>query len=336
MKKIIQLLICLTSIVIPVAANGIKESSTPQIGCAIYKFDDTFMSGVRNSILNAVEGKAKITIVDSENNQAKQNEDVELFIKLGIDCMILNPVDRAAAGVEIDKAKASQIPIVFVNRQPFVDDMEKWDKVYYVGARAKESGIMSAQILADYWKTHPEADRNNDGILQYVLLKGEPGHQDAEQRSEASTEYLKKDGIKIQKLAEDTAMWDQVKAQEKMASFLASFGNGIEAVIANNDDMALGAIEALKADGYFSNNKYMPVIGVDATAPALQALQEGTLLGTVLNDAHNQANAAVNIALLLAKNEKIDSVSIGYEMEGHYVWIPYQKVTQKNYKNFLE
>lgn len=307
----------------------------PEIGCAIYRFDDTFMTGVRNSITNAATGKAKITIVDSENNQATQNEKVELFITLGMDSLILNPVDRAAAGVEIDKAKASNIPIVFVNREPFADDMKKWDKVYYVGSKAEESGIMSGQIIADYWKGHPDADKNGDGLLQYVLLLGEPGHQDTELRSEYSIKCIEDNGIKVEKLAEDSAMWDRVKGQEKMASFIASYGDEIEAVISNNDDMALGAIEALKAAGYFTNDKYMPVVGVDATAPALQALQEGTLLGTVLNDSENQGKAAVNIAVQLAKGGEITSRTIGYDLDGHYVWIPYKKVTQDNYRDFM-
>ena len=81
----------------------------------------------------------------------------------------------------------------------------------------------------------------------------------------------------VEKVAEDTAMWDRVKGQEKMAAFLASSESKIEAVLANNDDMALGAIEALKAKGYFKDNKFLPVVGVDATAPAIQALSDGTL-----------------------------------------------------------
>ncbi len=292
------------------AACALKDSSMPEIGCAIYRFDDTFMTGVRAAIGNAAKSRAKITIVDSENDQAEQNSQVELFLSLGVDCLILNSVDRAAAGVEIDKARAFGVPVVFVNREPFGDDVKKWGKVYYVGANAEESGRLSAEILADYWASHPKADRNGDGVLQYVLLRGEPGHQDTELRSEASIRCLENRGIKLEKLAEDTAFWDRVKGQEKMAAFLASFGDEIEAVISNNDDMALGAIEALKAVGYFANGKYVPVVGVDATAPALQALQDGTLLGTVLNDAENQGRAAVNIAMALAKGE-VDRLRVG-------------------------
>ncbi len=207
--------------------------------------------------------------------------------------------------------------------------MKKWDKVYYVGAKAEQSGTMSGQLVVDYFKSHPEADKNKDGALQYVMLKGEPGHQDAELRTKFSVKAVEDAGIKVEKLAEDTAMWDRVKGQEKMAAFLASHGDKIEAVFANNDDMALGAIEALKAKGYFKDNKYIPVVGVDATAPALKALEDGTMLGTVLNDAKNQGKATLNLAQVLASGQTPSKDNIGYELtDGKYVWVPYKK----NYK----
>ncbi len=306
-----------------------------EIGCAIYKFDDTFMTGVRNAIAEAAKDKVKVDIVDSQNSQSTQNDRVDMFITKRLNSMAINPVDRTAAGVIIDKAKAENIPVVFFNREPLPEDMQKWDKVYYVGAKAEESGTMSGQIIVDYWTSHPEADRNGDGVLQYVMLKGEPGHQDAELRTEFSMKAVADAGIKVEKLAEDTGLWDRVRGQEKMAAFLAAHGDKIEAVFANNDDMALGAIEALKAAGYFKDGKFMPVVGVDATAPAIQALEEGTLLGTVLNDAVNQGVATFNLSFLLAKGETPTSENAGYEItDGQYVWVPYKKVTLENVAEF--
>lgn len=336
MKKVAIVLCVALIIVTPIFAQGAGESKGIEIGCAIYKFDDTFMTGVRNAITAAAaETDAKVEVVDSMNIQATQNEKVDLFITKGMKSMQINPVDRAAAGTIIDKAKKANIPVVFFNREPFAEDMAKWDKIYYVGARAEESGTMSGQIIADYWKAHPEMDKNKDGVLQYIMLKGEPGHQDAELRTEYSIKALQDAGIKVQKLAEDTGMWDRVKGQEKMAAFLASHGDKIEAVFANNDDMALGAIEALKAAGYFKDGKFMPVVGVDATAPALQALEEGTLLGTVLNDAVNQGRATFFLSYELAKGNTPTSQSIGYQItDGKYVWVPYQMVTKDNYQQF--
>ena len=124
----------------------------PQIGMAIYKFDDTFMSGVRARIEADAKGKAKVDIVDSQNSQPTQNEKIDLFINKKYKAIGVNVVDRPAAGVIIDKAKAANIPLVFMNREPTPEDMKKWDKVYYVGAKAEQSGEMQGKILADYFK----------------------------------------------------------------------------------------------------------------------------------------------------------------------------------------
>lgn len=334
MKKV-SLLVVMVLVVLMVGV--LVEAASIHIGCAIYKFDDTFMTGVRNAISAAAKEKGvKIDIVDSQNAQPTQNDKVDLFITKKMNALAINPVDRTAAGVIIEKAKKANIPVVFFNREPLPEDMKKWDKVYYVGAMAAESGTMSGQLLVDYWKANPAADKNKDGVMQYVMLKGEPGHQDAELRTKYSVKAIEDAGIKVEKLAEDTGMWDRVRGQEKMAAFLAANGDKIEAVLANNDDMALGAIEALKAAGYFKDGKYMPVVGVDATAPALQALQEGTLLGTVLNDAKNQGKATLELAYLLATGKTPTKENFGYTItDGKYVWVPYAKITKANMKDAL-
>ncbi|NOV04489.1 galactose ABC transporter substrate-binding protein [Paenibacillus planticolens] len=314
------------------AAPAKTEAKKPTIGVAIYKFDDTFMSGVRAAIADAAKDKATVDIVDSQNSQPTQNDKVDLFITKKVNALAINAVDRTAAGVIIDKAKTANVPVVFLNREPLADDMKKWDKVYYVGAKAEQSGTMEGQLLVDYFKAHPEADKNKDGKIQYVMLKGEPGHQDAELRTKFSVQAITDAGLGVEKIAEDTAMWDRVKGQEKMAAFLAANEDKIEAVIANNDDMALGAIEALKAKGYFKEGgKYMPVVGVDATAPALQALGDGTLLGTVLNDAKNQGAATTNVATALANGLVPSKETTGYDVtDGKYIWISYKKITKAN------
>ena len=332
MRKIISGIVigALAVTAVACSSNDGGGNSLPKTGVAIYKFDDTFMSSVRSAITSAAEGKIAVDIVDSQNSQPTQNDKVDLFVSKKMKAMAINPVDRTAAGVIIDKAKKAKIPVVFLNREPLADDLAKWDKAYFVGAKAEESGSMEGQILVDYWNANPDMDKNGDGILQYVMLKGEPGHQDAELRTKHSVLAIEEAGIKVEKLAEDTAMWDRVKGQEKMAAFIAANGDKIEAVIANNDDMALGAIEALKAAGYFKDDKFMPVVGVDATDPAMQALKDGTLLGTVLNDAENQGKATVELMKVLAAGETPTKDNTGYEItEGKYVWIPYQKVTQK-------
>jgi len=336
MKKIVVSVLMLTMLSAVVFAGGGSQSSGAtggnQIGVAIYKFDDTFMSYMRNAIIQNAQGKIDVNMVDSQNSQPTQNDQVDQFITRKMKAIAINPVDRTAASTIIDKSKAANIPVVFFNREPFANDMNKWDKVYYVGAKAEQSGTMQGEIAAEWWKAHPEADKNKDGVMQYIMLKGEPGHQDAELRTEYSIKAVTGAGIKVQLLAEDTAMWDRPRAVEKMDAFWARFGDQIEVVFCNNDDMALGAIESLRKVGFFTGNRYLPVVGVDATAPALQALAEGTLLGTVLNDAANQGKATFDLTYALATGTT--PTTTAGAMDGRYCWVPYQKVTRDNYRNF--
>ena len=310
------------------------------VGACIYKFDDSFMTGVRNAMRAEMDRQGgELEIVDSQNRQPTQNDQVDAYISKGANALIVNPVDRTAAQPLMEKAKAENLPIVFINREPYADVMAAYDKIWYVGAKAEESGTQSGQIIVDYFKAHPEADRNHDGKIQYIMIRGEQGHQDAVLRTEYSIQAMKDGGFELVELGSDTANWDKVQATDKMKGFISAVGiDNIEAVLANNDDMALGAIEALKAEGYNLGDpaKYIPVVGVDATAPALEAMGKGEMLGTVLNDADNQGFAAVRIAVVAADGNHVTEESIGYKItDGKYIWIPYRPVTAENYREFM-
>ena len=321
---------------VAVVATGSFAQAQAKIGATIYKFDDTFMSYVRGKIESEAKAAGTtLSVQDGQNDQSKQNDIVDLFLTQGYNALALNMVEPTSANVVIQKAKASKVPIVFFNREPADLDLAKYPGVYYVGAKAQESGTMEGQIVVDYWKKHPEADKNKDGKLQYVMLIGDPANTDAKYRTEFSVKAVTDAGIKVDQLAADTAMWNRGDAQNKVQAWLAKFGDKIEVVFANNDDMALGAIEALKAAGYFTGGKYIPVVGVDDTPPAQDALKQGTLLGTVLNDAVNQGKATYDLAAQLGSGAKMLKTVAPLankdgkpDPNGHYVWVPYQKVTQ--------
>lgn len=342
MKK--SLLAIAATAVLSMAAATSAQANDVLIGSCIYKFDDTFMTGVRNNMEKAAaDVGAEIELVDSQNRQPMQNDQVDTFITKGVNALIINPVDRSAAGPLADKAKAADLPIVFINREPDKAILDGWEKAYYVGAKAEESGTIGGQLIAEYFKAHPEADKNGDGKLQYILIKGEQGHQDATLRSEYCVKAMLDAGLEIEEIGSDNANWDKVQGHDKMKNFITALGvDAIEAVLANNDDMALGAVEALKSEGYNLGtdgkdpSKFIPVVGVDATAPALQAIAKGQMLGTSLNDAKNQGTAAVLIANKIAQGQEVTKDSIGYTItDGKYVWIPYVRVTQENYKDFM-
>ena len=333
--------VILAVVFVAVSALAAFAAEDDPIGACIYKYDDTFMTNVRRAMLTEAERAGQVLdVVDSQNRQPLQNDQVDTHISKGVKALIINPVDRTAADPLMQKAKAEGLPIVFMNREPYPEVMAAYDKIWYVGAKAEESGTQSGQIIADYFKAHPEADKNGDGKIQYIMIRGEQGHQDATLRTEYSTKAMKEAGFEIVELGSDTANWDKVQATDKMKGFISAVGiDNIEAVLANNDDMALGAIEALKAEGYNMGDpkKYIPVVGVDATAPALEAMSKGEMLGTVLNDADNQGIAAVKIAYLAADDKPITDETLGYHVtDGKYVWIPYRPVTAENYREFMK
>lgn len=328
MKKILALLaVVLLSVSTLSACSTTEEtgSSTVKVGIAIYKFDDTFMTNYRNEMeayfatKNTDEVTYEVSITDGKNDQATQTEQIDSFIAQGYNVLIVNLVDLTAASTIIEKVKAANIPTVFINRQPTADDMALWDKITYVGAKAEDSGTFQGEIAVDLWKADAALDKNGDGVMQYVMLMGQEIHQDAALRTEYSIKKIEAEGIKVEKLFEERGNWDRVLGQEKTAAAIAQFGDEIEVVFGNNDDMALGAIEALKAAGMV-----VPVIGVDATAPALDAIAAGDLAGTVLNDSTGQAHTSVDKALALLAGETL---------EKEY-WVPYVKVTPENYTEF--
>lgn len=318
--------------------GGGKDESL-RIGAALYTQDDTFISAMAQDLEGLVReaesgtGK-KITlfIADGKSSQSTQMDQVDRFLARGCDVLCVNLVDRTAAAVIADKAEAEGVPLVFFNRQPVAEDIQRWERIYYVGADARESGELQGKLVLDAWRADREAlDRNGDGVLQYVMLEGEPGHQDSLLRTEYSIKAVTDGGVEVEKLANETANWNRAQAAARTAQWLEEFGDGIEAVFANNDDMALGAIDALAST---PRERWPLIVGVDATAPALEAVAAGQLYGTVHNDGRGQAQAILDLTLALWNGE--DPAQAVDLAEDHYVWLPYRQVTLENLEEFME
>src|SRR5476649_1192448 len=313
----------------------VARAADTRIGVTIYKYDDNFMSEVRKALeRDASETKGvQLLMNDSQNDQSKQNDQVDVLIAKGVKALAINLVDPAAAPVIISKARGADIPVVFYNKEPSRKDLDSYDKAYYVGTESKQSGVIQGELIAKHWRANPQWDLNKDGVIQYVLLKGEPGHPDAEARTKYVIETLNgKESIKTDQLQLDTAMWDTAQAKDKMDAWLSGpNGNKIEVVIANNDAMAMGAVEALKAH----NKSSIPVFGVDALPEALALVKSGAMAGTVLNDANNQAKATFELAKNLAEG-KPAADGTKWKVEDKVVRIPYVPVDQSNLSNFVK
>ena len=304
-----------------------------RIGVTIYKYDDNFMALMRKEIDKEAKQLKGIELLmnDSQNAQSIQNDQVDVLLSKGVKALAINLVDPSAAPTIIGKAKPDNIPVVFFNKDPGEKAIGSYDMAYYVGTDPKESGIIQGDLIAKQWKAMPAMDLNKDGKIQFVLLKGEPGHPDAEARTKYVVDQLNKQGIQTEQLFMDTGMWDAAMAKDKTDAWLSSSrANDIEIIISNNDGMALGALEATKAHG-----KKLPIFGVDALPEALQLIKKGDLAGTVLNDGVNQGKAVVQLSNNLAQG-KAANEGTNWKVENRVVRIPYVGVDKDNLSEFLK
>ncbi len=335
--KSLPVLLVLTLLVS--CGGGERPDHSLRIGVALYTQDDTFISALAQHLEQLAQDEEsrigqKITLLisDSRSNQTTQMDQVDRFLSRGCDVLCVNIVDRTAAAVLVDKAEAENVPLIFFNRQPVDEDIQRWSQTYYVGASAQESGALQGQLVLDAWnEDHSRWDRNGDGVLQYVMLEGEPGHQDSLLRTEYAIAAITDGGVEVERLARDTANWNRAQASARIARWLEEFGDQIEVILSNNDDMALGAIDALSETDRPLED-WPLIAGVDATAPAMEAVAAGQLYGTVHNDDRGQAQAMLNLALALyAGEDPADAVNL---VDGHYVWLPYCQVTRENLDAF--
>lgn len=298
-------------------ATGTTVASAQEIGATIAAFDDNFLTVMRNGMTDhaaSLDG-VNLQVEDASNDLAKQIDQVKNFVASGVDAIIVNIVDTSA-GAAITEA-AGNVPLVFVNRQPDnVDSLP--DTQAFVASNEVESGTLEAFEICKNLR----AAGKSGGATGY-LMNGELSNQAAVQRSKDVHDIIGNDMCNFMTLIdEQTANWSRDQAQDLMTNWLSS-GEPFDFVIANNDEMAIGAIQAMKAAGIDMAD--VEVGGVDATQDALVAMQAGDLDVTVFQDAFGQGAGSVNTAIALAAGEDVDSK----------VYIPFQLVTPDNIGNFL-
>ena len=311
--------------------GGGSDASEPTIpeggtvGVCIYKFDDAFMTTYRNSLQEILKSKGyKVTVVDGNNDQAKQNEQINTFITQKVDALIINPVMTSAADQIIDTVKNAGIPTVLINREPTAEQMSAYDKLVYVGCNAAQSGTFQGELILE---TANQGDINGDGVINYIMIQGDPENIDAQLRTEYSVKALTDAGKEVKQLNLTRGDWDRNRGQEIAANDLAQFGDKIEVIFCNNDDMAIGALQSIQAAGR-KVNEDIYLVGVDALDAALNEVMNGNMTGTVLNDAVGQATEAVNQMEALLGGATFSSGS-------QSVYVNYVKVTPDNVGDFM-
>ena len=322
-----------------VGAAQVKADDEKILGAGIYSASDNFNSYIGKAITNACDGIFKTNIEDGQNDQSTQNNQVDTMLAKGASAVAVSVCDVTAATTLIQKCKdAGNVPIIFFNKEiTDYDVINSYENAYQVTSTGGDYGAsIQAQMVIDYWKEHPEMDKNGDGKLQLVYLMGDPGHTASQPRCDYLKSTIEDAGIEIDLLAEDTGMWVTATAKEKMDAWVSKYGDEIECCVAGNDAMALGALSAVEAAGFNTDgeesSKYIPIYGIDALPEILSKIESGEITGSVLQDAKTQGQTIVKMAEnLTSGKDAVDGIEgVETEEEAKAVRVPYQAITKDN------
>ena len=350
MKKLIAtiltLALALTAILGLVSCKG---SGDGEISVFYYTNADPYISTVRASMDKLLNTAGlKFQNYDANGSQTTQTEQITTAIAKGSRALIVNLVDTNsddAAQNIVNMAKEKDIPVIFFNRSVKKSVITSYEKCAFVGTDYEEAGHLQGKIIGDYvLANYDKLDLNGDGKISYAMFKGQEGNQEAIARTEfavkdanailtaaGKSELVYYDAANTNKYQVDQqGQWSAAAATDYMNTNLSRFNeannNMIELVIANNDEMALGAITALQEKGYNNggNSKLIPVFGVDATEAAKNAIKNGTMIGTIKQDADGMAEAISTIVQNLVNGKTMfDSVATEKVVENWRVNIPY-------------
>lgn len=337
MKKFI-IVLCISILLILVGCS--KE--TTKIGILIYDENDTFISELEEYLTENMPKDMTYEINYASNSQFIQNQQLLTFLDEGIDILLINAVDRLAGATIVEKCEKKGVPVIFFNREPLESDIKDGKDIYYVGADADNLGIKQADIVSDLFGPPTDLidtyDKNNDGIIQTVIIKGEQGHQDAEKRTRNVIERLQNLEYEVDLLSTRVANWRRTEGFDVMEELYLEFGDSIELVLSNNDDMALGAIDYFLEASIFAIkeaenfNQPIVVIGVDGTKTGLEAIDKGLMYGSVLNDADKQSQAIIKLVEYI--NDKKDMSDFPFVIKkGHYIYIDGEIILKTNELN---
>jgi len=290
------------------------------IGVSVARFDDNGLTIMRTGMTDHAKtiSGLELQVEDAQDDVARQLDQINNFIASGVDAIIVNAVDTNATEAMSNAASAAGVPLVYVNRQPInMDTLPKGQA--FVASNEIESGTLAAFRMCQDLR----AQGKSGGAKAYMLM-GQLSNQAAVQRSKDFHDVIGMDMCNfITLIDEQTANWSRDEAQDLMTNWISS-GEPFDAVFGNNDEMAIGAIQAMKAAGISMDD--VVVGGVDATPDALVAMQAGEMDVTVFQDLAGQGAGSIDTAIKLSKGEAVDKT----------VFIPFKLVTPENVASFLQ
>ncbi len=324
-----------------------------EISVFYYTYSDTYISSVRAELDKALgDAGIKFQNYDSNSNQTTQTEQVQTAIAKGSNLLVVNIVDTGSSDAAqniVNLAKEKNIPVIFFNRSVAEDVIKSYDKCIMIGTDYEMAGHMQGEMVGKYLvENFDEVDLNGDGKISYVMFKGQEGNLEAIARTQFGVEDADKilsengkpklefyDSVNKNKyLVDQDGNWSSAAATDYMGTILAQYSensnNMVELVIANNDEMALGAIAALQTAGYNNGTgKTIPVFGVDATKAAQAKIDEGAMIGTVKQDSEGMAEAIADVSgNLLGGKDVFDGIDKENIVGDWRINIPYEQYTK--------
>ncbi len=350
MKKLVELL--MTIIIVNlisatlVASNSKMATTNPsvsikypvKVAVVVPDLEELFVSEIITNLKDIQkenEGKVQYTFFSSNREQAIENEIINTILEnKEADILLVDLVDQINSAQEvINKIKEYNIPVIIFHREPYEqkDAIKSYGKALFIGSYSAEGGVLQGELIVDQWNKNKQIiDKNGDNIMQYIMLKGKSTDLDEIERTKNSIPVINNAGIKTEELASRFANWDLAQAKEITESLLLKYGNKIEVIIANNDAMAIGAIEVLQANGYNKGDKdkTITVTGVDGIPKAIELIKEGVMAGTIIQDAKGQAEALYIVGMNLAEHKNpIEGTKYKFDDTGVSIRIPYKQYT---------
>ena len=308
LRSVILLVLALSMLLALTACSTSQKSDKVKIGVTLMDFSTEFGIGMKDYMTAKADamGDVELTVVDAGGDAAKQLQQVETFISQKVDAIIMQPQEQEACSPAIDKAKAAGIPIINCNSLTITEPDA------YVGSNDSESAEIAMTYIAEQL----------GGKGNVLMMHGHPGQTAEVKRTEGAMDILAQNPD-MTLLDEQTADWDRAEAMTLMENWIQAYGDQINAVFCQNDEMALGALNALVQAGKKDN---VLVVGVDAIDDALQSVKDGKMDATVYQDCKGQAEGAIEAAYKLAKGESVEKE----------ILIPFILVTTENVDEYLK
>lgn len=316
------------------AIPDIISQNPIKVAVFLNDFNDQFISNVKKDLEDIEKentDKVQFTFFDAKGNQAIQNESVDKALNKNFNLFVLNPVTTNLDEIQgtLNKIMQKNIPLIlyYANTPSIVNFIKGYNNAVIIDTDVNQSGILEGKILADAWNANKESfDRNKDGIMQYIMLNGPLNSPETIARTKYSIQTINEAGIKTQQLLSVPCSWEEECAKTAIESNFLSLGNKIEAIISNNDAMAIGAIKALQEYGYNKDDKskYIPVVGIDGLPEARELVKQGVMTGTVVQDPRVHANAIYTIGMnLVSGNNPLNGTNYKFDETGVVIKLPY-------------